>query len=65
MLVLIAHKLTLSHGVAEMDSFGNTPIWLIGLIGFQRACRETEPDTDQITAETPGKRCQTQTEKGA
>lgn len=41
-------------GAAGMDLSGDTLIWLIGLIGFQRACRETEPDTDQITAETPG-----------
>lgn len=42
-------------GAAAMDLSADTLIRLIGLIGFQRACRETEPDTDQITAETPGR----------
>lgn len=40
-------------GAAAMDLSADTLILLIGLIGFQRACRETEPDTDQITAKTP------------
>lgn len=50
--VIGSHSLA---GAAGMDLSGDTLIWLIGLIGFQRACRETEHDTDQITAATPGK----------
>jgi len=37
-----------------MDLSADTPISLMGLIGFQRACGEIKPDTDQISAETPG-----------
>lgn len=49
------------HKAAAMDLSGDTQICPIGLIGFQGACREGEPDTGQITAETPGKTCQRQT----
>lgn len=66
MLVFIMH--TCSHTAAEgaaMDLSGDTQIWLIGLIGFQRACWARETDTDQITAETPGKLCQRQKEQEA